>query len=152
MLSNIRTFSPTLVNELRLGANIFDNSKLTALNGIRNVTEELGIPGMNPPIEAAWGTPDVGLAGQTAVAGWGEATGGPFINHNRTYQILDNVSWIRGNHTIKFGGELADRRFNQVGNQFPRGLLQFNGRGTSHPGEYRRLGRSLCLGPAGLDG
>ena len=38
MLSNIRTFSATLVNELRLGANLQDNGLLTRFNGIRDVT------------------------------------------------------------------------------------------------------------------
>ena len=149
MLSNIRTISPSLVNELRLGANLQDNGLLTRFNGIRNVTAELGIPGLNPPIEAAWGTPSVGMAGSGSVSGWGEATGGPFINHNRTYQILDNVSWIRGKHTIKFGGEVADRRFNQVGNQFPRGLLQFNGRFTAEPNNLTGTGEAFASGLLG---
>ena len=149
MLSNIWTLSPTMVNELRLGANIFDNSKLTALNGIRNVTEELNIPGLVPPIEAAWGTPQIGMSGQSISTGWGEATGGPFINHNRTYQIMDNMSVIRGNHTLKFGGEIASVRFNQVGNQFPRGLLQFHNRGTALPGRTVNTGDAFASGLLG---
>lgn len=149
MLTNIRTISPTIVNELRLGANIFDNAKLTRFNGIRDVTSELGIPGLNSPIEAAWGSPAVGMSGTTAVAGWGEATGGPFINFNRTFQILDNVSLVRGNHTIKFGGELADRRYNQVGNQFPRGLLQFNGGFTADPNDLSNTGEAFASGLLG---
>jgi len=149
MLSNIWTLSATMVNELRLGANIFDNSKLTALNGIRNVTEELGIPGFVPPVEAAWGTPAIGMSGNSVSAGWGEATGGPFINNNRTYQISDNFSVIRGDHSIKFGGEIADVRFNQLGNQFPRGLLQFNSRGTSLPGSVSSTGDAFASGLLG---
>ncbi len=133
MMSNVRTFSPTVVNELRLGANFFDNGRVTIFNGVRDVTSELGIPGLNPPVQAAWGSPNVGMSGTSTVRGWGETTSGPFIVHNRTYQILDNLSWIRGKHTIKFGGELADRRFNQVGNQFSRGNLAFNGRFTASP-------------------
>ena len=149
MLSNVRTFSPTLVNELRMGANLQDNSLLTRFNGIRDVTSELGIPGLNSPIEAAWGSPQVGMSGSSTVTGWGEATGGPFINRNRTYQILDNVSWIRGKHTIRFGGEVADRRFNQVGNQFPRGLLQFSGRFTADPNNIANSGEAFASGLLG---
>ncbi|MCB1021181.1 MAG: carboxypeptidase regulatory-like domain-containing protein [Acidobacteria bacterium] len=149
MLSNIWTLSPTIVNELRLGANIFDNSKLTALNGIRDVTSELNIPGLVSPIEAAWGTPQVGQSGNAIIGGWGEATGGPFINHNRTYQILDNMSWVRGNHTVKFGAELGSVRFNQVGNQFPRGLLQFHSRATALPGRDVDTGDAFAAGLLG---
>ncbi len=57
VLSNTRTFSPTLVNELRMGVSLFDNDKLTKLNGIRDVSSELGIPGMPIPDPQATGTP-----------------------------------------------------------------------------------------------
>ncbi|MBI1354178.1 MAG: TonB-dependent receptor plug domain-containing protein [Acidobacteria bacterium] len=149
MLSNIWTLSASVVNELRLGANIFDNSKLTKFNGIRDVTSELGIPGLISPIEAAWGTPQVGQAGNAIINGWGEATGGPFINHNRTYQIMDNLSWVRGDHTFKFGGEIGSVRFNQIGNQFPRGLLQFNSRATALPGQISSTGDAFASGLLG---
>lgn len=148
MLSNIYTLSPTIVNELRLGANLFDNSALTALNGIRDVSGELGIPGLISPIEAAWGTPRIGMSG-SIVRAWGESTGGPFINNNRTYQIVDNMSVIRGSHTIKFGGEVGDVRYNQVGNQFPRGLLQFSSRGTANPNDFENTGDAFASGLLG---
>ena len=148
MLSNIRTFSQSVVNELRLGANLFDNSKLTFFNGIRDVTSELGIPGLNSPIEAAWGSPQVGMTGGS-VSGWGERTGGPFINFNRTFQILDNVSIPRGNHSIKFGGEVADRRYNQVGNQFPRGFVDFSAGFTGDPQDLANTGEAFASGLLG---
>ena len=149
MLSNTRTFSPTLVNELRLGANLFDNDRLTCFNGIRDVTAELAIPGPSSPIEAAWGTPQIRFNGNNEVAGWGEQTGGPFINRNRTYQIVDNVSWIRGNHTLKFGGDIIERRFNQIGNQFPRGHFQFPSRYTALPSALTRTGDAVATGLLG---
>ncbi|MEZ5353666.1 MAG: TonB-dependent receptor [Bryobacteraceae bacterium] len=149
MLSNVRTLTPTVVNELRLGANLFDNDKLTRFNGIRDVTTELGVPGLSPPIEAAWGTPGIGFTGNNEVAGWGEATGGPFINRNRTYQIIDNISWVRGKHTLRFGGEASDRRFNQIGNQFPRGFFQFPSRYTSDPSNLSRTGSAFATGLLG---
>jgi hypothetical protein len=149
MLSNTRTFSPTLVNELRLGANVFDNDLLTFFNGIRDITAELGIPGLNSPIEIAWGTPSIGFTDQGSVAGWGEATEAPFVNRNRTYQITDNMSWVRGNHTFRFGGEIANRRYNVVGNQFPRGFFQFGGRATAFPGRVNDTGDSFASGLLG---
>lgn len=76
MLSNTRTISPTLVNELRLGANLFDNDRLTYHNGIRDVTAELNIPGLDSPIEAAWGTPQLSFNGNNEVAGGGRADRG----------------------------------------------------------------------------
>ena len=149
MLSNIKTFSATIVNELRLGANLFDNDRLTFFNGIRDVTAELGIPGLDSPIEAAWGTPQIQFDGNNEVSNWGEQTGGPFINRNRTYQIVDNVSVIRGKHTIKFGGDIVDRRFNQVGKQYPRGNFQFPSRYTSDPSALTTTGDAFATGLLG---
>ncbi|MBI1353470.1 MAG: TonB-dependent receptor plug domain-containing protein [Acidobacteria bacterium] len=149
MLSNTRTFSPTLVNELRLGANIFDNDLKTFFNGIRDVSGELGIPGMPAVAEAAWGSPQIGMSGNGVVAGWGESTEGPFINRSRTYQLFENLSWVHGNHSFKFGGEIGNRRYNVIGNQFPRGLLQFHSRSTALPTNLNGSGDSFASGLLG---
>lgn len=122
MLSNTRTFSPTLVNELRLGVSLFNNDKLTRFNGERDVTGELGIPGMPSPAEVNWGSPNIGMGGRNNfINGWGESTEGPFINRNRNFQIVNNTSWIRGNHAFKFGIDISEARYAQTGNQFGRG-------------------------------
>lgn len=149
MVGNVRTFSPTLVNELRIGATIFDNDRATYYNFIRDVSKELAIPGLFSPIQAAWGSPQVGFDGNNVVAGWGETTEAPFVLRNRTYQLLDNLSWIRGKHSFKMGGEIANRRFNQVGNQFPRGFFQFPSRYTSNPQNLARTGSAFATGLLG---
>ncbi len=144
LLSNTRTFSPTLVNELRLGVSLFDNDKLTKFNGIRDVTSELGIPGMPVPDPQAWGTPSVGVGGNNDFTGWGEANGGPFINNNRNYQIVNNTSWIRGNHTFKFGIDISESRYAQVGNQFARGDLQASALQTADPNNRGETGNGFA--------
>jgi hypothetical protein len=149
MASNVRTFTPNLVNELRLGANIFDNDKGTVLNGVRDVTKELAIPGLDSPIPLAWGAPSVGFDGNNFVSGWGETTEAPFIVRNRTYQLMNNLSWVRGAHSFRFGGEIASRRFNQIGNQFPRGFFQFPSRYTSDPANLSRTGSAFATGLLG---
>jgi hypothetical protein len=149
MVSNVRTFSPTLVNELRLGANIFDNDRGTVLNNVRDVTRELAIPGLSSPIPAAWGAPNIGFSGNNFVSGWGETTEAPFILRNRTYQLLNNLNWIRGKHTFKFGGEIASRRYNQIGNQFPRGFFSFPSQYTADPGNISRTGSAFASGLLG---
>jgi hypothetical protein len=149
MISNVRTFSPTVVNELRIGANIFDNDRATILANSRNVTRELNIPGLFEPIPEAWGAPQIGFDGNNFVSGWGETTEAPFVLRNRTYQVLDNLSWVRGKHTIKFGGEIASRRFNQIGNQFPRGFFQFAAQYTGDPNNIARTGSGFATGLLG---
>ncbi len=133
VLSNTRTFSPTLVNEFRLGVSLFDNDKETKFNGIRDVSSELGIPGMPVPDPAAWGTPSVNVGGSNDFSGFGEASGGPFLNNNRNYQIVNNTSWIRGKHTFKFGLDISEAQYAQVGNQFARGQFNASAQQTAHP-------------------
>ena len=44
VLSNVRTFSPTKVNEARFGYNSLFNNITQQLAGIENVNEALGMP------------------------------------------------------------------------------------------------------------
>lgn len=57
LLSNIRTFSTSVVNEFRFGYTQFNNDQKRFFAGVRNVTGELGINGLNSPVELSWGTP-----------------------------------------------------------------------------------------------
>ena len=132
MVGNTRTLSPTVVNEFRFGYNSFYNTFGRELAFVRDVTGELGIPGMSTLPESAWGIPSIGL-GQ-GYSGWGDSTEGPYTNDNSVLEIIDNVSWIRGRHSFKVGGSIRFDQFNQVGNQFPRGGFQFNGNATAPTG------------------
>jgi len=127
MIGNTRTLSPTVVNEFRFGYNSFYNSFGRELAFVRDVTSELGIPGMSPIPPEAWGIPSIGVNG---LSGFGDSTEGPYTNRNKVYEFIDNVSWIKGRHSFKVGGALRIDHYNQVGNQFPRGGFQFDGRAT----------------------
>src|SRR5207247_2319001 len=47
-------------------------------------------------------------------------------------QFVDNLSWVRGKHTIRFGGEFRRENYNQVGNQFARGQFTFQANATQN--------------------
>ncbi len=127
MVGNTRTLSPTVVNEFRFGYNSFYNTFGRELAFERDVTCELGIPGMSPLPESAWGIPSIGING---LSGFGDGTEGPYTNRNKVFEIIDNVSWIKGRHSFKVGAHFRIDHYNQVGNQFPRGGFQFDGRAT----------------------
>ena len=131
MASNTRTLTSTIVNEARFGYNSFFNSLGRELAGTRDVVSELGIPGINsgPPI--AWGIPSIGITG---FSGFGDDTEGPYVNTNKTFQLIDNLSWTRGSHSFRFGGEMRWDQYNQVGNQFARGGFAFEANVTSNRG------------------
>ena len=127
MIGNTRTLTPSVVNEFRAGYNYFHNALVQELSFERDVTSELGIGGMPPLTPDSWGIPSIGITGYS---GFGNSTNGPYVNRNHVYEIIDNVSWIHGRHSLKVGGSLRYDMFNQIGNQFPRGSFSFDGRAT----------------------
>lgn len=87
------TFSPTLFNELRLGYTRF--AQVTNASN-PEIAERI------PSIEVN----ELGLVGFNAAStrtGIGLAVNLPQFRRNNIYQIADNISWIRGGHTLKAG-------------------------------------------------
>jgi len=121
-IDNARVLTTTLVNEFRIGVNSFFNHSGGELNNVRNPIAEAGLqlPTDVPP--DAWGMPSIGISG---FSGFGDNSESPFINSNRNIQVIDNLSWTRGAHFLKFGGELRFDHYNQDGNQFARGSAGF---------------------------
>ncbi len=64
------------------------------------------------------------------MSGFGDGTEGPYTVRNKNFEFIDNVSWIKGRHSFKVGAHFRIDHYNQVGNQFPRGGFQFDGRAT----------------------
>lgn len=95
VVSNVTTFSSRTLNEARVQ---YTNSRLDA-----PVNDEVG--------------PAVNIAG---VANFGTATFSPLARDINLFEIVDNVSTQRGNHSVKFG---ADFLYNRVNILFP-GALQ----------------------------
>jgi hypothetical protein len=131
MLSNMRVLSPTKVNEFRIGVNSFYNLIGLELSGKRDVIKELGIPGLLTQDPITWGIPRI--TSLVGVSGFGNDSSGPFAINDAIFQATDNFSWIRGKHSLRFGGEIRRDRYNQKGNEFARGSFEFNGQYTSNP-------------------
>src|SRR3989441_1263096 len=100
-LNETRTFSSNLVNEIRFGFNrihitFSPNAKLNPLDfGIKDgVTDAIGLP-------------------QIAIGGGGANFGGPAGfpqgRSDTNFVVSDTLNYLRGNHSLKFGGEW--RRF-----------------------------------------
>ncbi len=122
VVDNARVLSSTLVNELRVGFNNFFNHAGGELNNVRDPISEIGIPLPTPIPADAWGTPSIAIAG---FSGFGDNSESPFVNRNSNLQIINNVSWTRGKHFLKFGGEVRIDQYDQDGNQFARGSAGF---------------------------
>src|ERR1051326_8684755 len=133
--SNTRIFTPTLVNEARFGYTHFFNSLGTLSAGSRDVVSEIGIPGQTSGAPITWGVPNVVFSGSNSTAAIGDANDGPFKVDNNTLQFVDKLSWIHGKHSFAFGGEYNRQNFNELGNQFSRGVFTFQPFTTRNPAD-----------------
>ena len=102
-------FTPRWVNELRLGytrEHVFFSNPLQG----DNVADKVGIPFVNNPAVAySSGMPSFSVTGFT---GLGESGIQPFIVTDNNYEISNHVTWLKGRHSIKFGGDLIRRQYN----------------------------------------
>ena len=131
--SNTRTFSPTLVNEARFGYTRFFNSLGTLSAGSLDVVSDIGIPNQSPGAPITWGIPNAVFNSSGGLTAIGDANDGPFANNNNTLQFIDKLSWVHGKHTFAFGFEYDRQNFNQLGNQFSRGVFTFQPFTTRDP-------------------
>ncbi|MFL6464249.1 MAG: carboxypeptidase regulatory-like domain-containing protein, partial [Bryobacteraceae bacterium] len=131
MISNTRIFSPTAVNEFRFGINSFYNAVTPNLACKQNVVQQLGLPGLSTANCQTWGIPQMRNLGE--ISGWGDDTNGPYILNDAIGQVIDNFSWIHGKHSFRFGGEVRRDRYNQLGNEFPRGAFTWGSSSTANP-------------------
>jgi hypothetical protein len=81
------TFSPTLLNELRVNGANWNWNEITS----------------NPQSPVGFPTDRIGTTGNINVANFGPNVGSEFDQW--TYTFKDVATWIHGRHTIKFGGE-----------------------------------------------
>ncbi len=126
-ISDTHTFTPTIVNEAKLGFSR-DYAFWFAPNWGEDV--QLGIQGIANPAHdpAISGMPDFGFDGSNWFQGTGTWANGDSQAQN-TYQFIDNLSWFRGRHNIKFG---MDFRLYQINDQSKpqnmRGQFSFDDR------------------------
>ena len=70
----------------------------------------------------------------SGINGFGSPTFYPALQHDNIFQILDNVTKIHNNHSLRFGADFERVRFSYLEIQAPRGTYSYNGLYTSSPG------------------
>ena len=101
VVSWIHNFQSNLINQARVQLSP-NNSAVTA-----------------PPEPAQVSTLISGLAG------FGRAFGAPYIVHQDRYQFEDNLTWLRGSHTLKFGASYRPVTYNFRNDLWFAGEYQF---------------------------
>jgi hypothetical protein len=109
-------------NEAKFGFNRFRQTLLTADHA--KSPESYGInTGVTNPID--FGMPEVSIVGFTPLGG---NPGWPLETMpNQTFQGSDNVSYIRGRHTLRFGGEVRRGSTTNLRDRFGKGRISFLG-------------------------
>lgn len=107
-LSEFHTFRSNLLNEVRLAFSRYDNS---------NQVPNIQFPGFSQfPNLAIWD--DLGVQ-------IGPDPNAPQSNVQNSYQLIDNVSWIKGRHEVKFGVDLRDQIAGNTFIPFQRGDYEY---------------------------
>lgn len=126
-------FNSRLVNEARIGYTRFAFFRLQQDRNV-NVIQSLGIGGLTD----AGVTPFNNGAPQIIVSGGFSTIGGPTNlpqgRHDNTYYVAENMTYIRGSHTMKWGFDMRQFLFNSFFTSFGRGSFRFDGRFTGASG------------------
>jgi hypothetical protein len=115
-LHDTHTFSPQFLNELHLGVNRVDTRQRT-LDSTQ--LSDLGaiLPGVTPPF----------LSRITVDGFFTLDAGNHFIEHGNIYQLNDSMSWFRGRHSFKFGGEFQRTEMINRASSANNGYFRFDG-------------------------
>ena len=129
--------SPGAVNEFRASyTRILDNTGSLATGPFNS----LGIPGV-PGGGGVSGIPNFNISGYTTL---GDAVGSPSVKLTEVLQFLDNVSVVRGNHTLKFGGGLEWVRNWYSTNNSVRGSFGFSPVFSQNPQQRAGTGDAMA--------
>ncbi len=115
-----RTFSPTLVNEFRFTAQRNNNLQSVPARTLPK-PNDLGI-GINS--DHPTGPTQLSFAGGLTL---GFSRNGPTELIDNTFGWSDTLSWIKGRHSLKFGGTLVPYQNNTVFDFFINGRFRFTG-------------------------
>ncbi|MBC7795358.1 MAG: TonB-dependent receptor, partial [Pyrinomonadaceae bacterium] len=131
--SYTRTITQNLVNEFRFGLNYQENP---IPNGDTTDPASLGLPNGSPQNEFGRGVPVIRVTGFGGTGGQPltDNLGASFTNR-KLFQFIDNVTIVRGDHTIKTGIEVRLAKIDSNAFRPLRGALNFNGsrNGTINP-------------------
>lgn len=107
-VSDTWTIRPTVINEFKIGYARDFNPREGPLDG-QAVVDLLGIKGLPPQVTTYRNLPGVSISGLTAVSQI--AGSGPAMD---VLQITDQISWIRGRHTLKAGADFVPQHSNTL--------------------------------------
>ena len=120
------TLTPRLVNDFRVGRNRLDTNALNyfTVTGQTTAGTDLGITGFNG--DTRYNNPGIPEFNVSGFLGLGNA-GTDWYQSDSTYQLSEQLSWVRGSHNIVAGLEFRRLATAREATNSPRGGFTFNG-------------------------
>jgi outer membrane receptor protein involved in Fe transport len=130
-IQHVHTFSGSFLNEARFGFIRGNVSKLSPRANSDFTIESLGIQGLKvggptgrPLRKDEQGFPVINTDGFISM---GDSEASSNLDNSRTFQFVDNVSLIRGKHSLKFGGDVRRLLDDATTNNWPFSQINFTG-------------------------
>ncbi len=101
LISDTHIFRPSLINEFRLGVARNYNPRQGPIHG-PDIVKELGLTNLSPNLPAVNAMPVFAITGFQTISQIAYNTPAEM-----NYQLQDNISLIRGRHTLKMGTAIA---------------------------------------------
>jgi hypothetical protein len=140
-ITETHSFSPTIVNEFRFGV-VRNWSFYQTADGGKNLADQIGIANVNVS-PSTTGLPWFDISPSPSWIGTSPFT--PFLGGFTDWQTSDNVSVLRGRHSIKAGFDMHRRANNGVGNFFGKGAYIFTPFFTGNAFADFMTGRPLVI-------
>jgi hypothetical protein len=146
-ISETHAFRSDLINEFRLGYNRINAQRLE-LNANTNVAADpsINFPGV-PFSPGIGGLPQLIFSD---VATLGSPTFLPSRELQNSYTLSENLTWVRGRHTWKYGTEIRREEFTIFQPAAARGTLNFDSTFTDNPADIGSGGTGFASFMAGL--
>jgi hypothetical protein len=129
MLSWTHIFSPTVVNEARVGFTRLVTAR-TQGNADTDAFKAIGIGGYDPTTTLNGGLPQIGLNRYKQV---GANNWLPTKEYNNEWDLIENLSITKGNHSVKVGAEFRQLHFPFFQVPYPHGEMNFERNETAFP-------------------
>ena len=133
--SETHIFSPTTINEARVGLNHNFNTRTDPDAYTANIPQQYGIQGI-PQVSGNGGIPTFNISGFSA---FGSRRFEPTIQTTEAQNYTDNLTVIRGSHQAKFGVQINRIVGDIVQPAYSRGNLTYNGQYSDIPNQNSNL-------------
>ena len=132
-ITETHTFTPGLLNEVRLGFNRYRQTRLPP-DGTTDFIDQYKIAGVQSiSTPNFWGLPQTAVKGYSTLGLNGNLPQDLITNK---YQVIDNVEWVKAAHTLKFGIDIRRSQGNALSAQNGRGVFNFTAATTTLTSGY----------------